>query len=71
LSGIQRHQDGVEVMTAQGFGHGGAVVVAGDADEARDFLTVNLPRPMIVPPRRARLRRWWFSEIHDGTNVIS
>ncbi len=38
LGGVERHQDGVEVVAAQGFGHGGAVVVAGDADEANDFL---------------------------------
>ena len=38
LGGVERHQDRVEVMAAQRFGQGGAVVVAGDADEAGNFL---------------------------------
>ena len=42
LGGVERHQDGVEVVAAQRFGHGGAVVVAGDADEAGDFLLFQL-----------------------------
>ena len=42
LRGIEGHQNGIEVVTTQRLGHGPAVVVAGDANEARDFLVFQL-----------------------------
>ena len=42
MRGIERHQNRIEIVAAQRFGHGGAVIVPGDADETDDFLVLQL-----------------------------
>ena len=43
LGGIERHQNCIEFVAAQRVCHGGAVVMAGDADEAGNFLFFQFP----------------------------
>jgi len=42
MSGVERHHHRIEVVAPERFRHGGAVVVAGDADETADFVIFEL-----------------------------